>query len=45
MAAKAEMRYRVGGHLLMVSAADGTDVRSLLPSYERFGMELSLIHL
>lgn len=39
MAAKAEMRCRVGGHLLMVSAGDGTDVRSLLPSFERFCVE------
>lgn len=39
MAVRAVARYRVGGHLLMVSAADGTDVRGLLPSYERFGVE------
>ena len=39
MAARTVARYQVGGHLLMVSAADGTDVRSLLPSYERFGVE------
>lgn len=39
MAARAVARYRVGGHLLMVSAADGTDVRGLLPSYERFCVE------
>ena len=49
MAARTVARYQVGGHLLMVSAADGTDVRSLLPSYERFGVEDdgadSLVHV
>ncbi len=39
MAVPAEVRYRVGGHLLSVEPADGTDVEGLLPSYAPFKVD------
>lgn len=49
MAAPAEARYRVGGHLMAVQAADGADVEGLLPSYAPFkvdaGAEVPLLRV
>lgn len=39
MACACEIRYRVGGHLLSVQAAEGIDVEHLLPSYAPFRVE------
>ncbi len=39
MAGASGFRCRVGGHLLAVEPADGTDVQALLPSFAPFGVK------